>query len=66
MYREHELRAALLEAVTVLSAGCGVPPPDIRGLEVDPRPSERVPLAAQVTFETSRPATVALQFDDGA
>ena len=65
MYREHALRAGLV-AVIVLSAGCSVPPPDIQGMEVDPRPSERVPLAAQVTFETSRPATVALEFDDGA
>ena len=65
MYREHALRAGLV-AVTVLSAGCSVPPPEIRGLEVDPRPSERVPLAAQATFETTRLATVALEFDDGA
>ena len=65
MYREHALRAGLV-AVIVLSAGCSVPPPDIQRMEVDPRPSERVPLAAQVTFETSRPATVALEFDDGA
>ena len=33
---------------------------------MDPRPSERVPLAAQATFETTRLATVALEFDDGA
>ena len=54
-----------LGAIAVLSAGCAPSPPELQGLEVDPRPSEDVPLAAQVTFTTSRPTTVALEFDDG-
>ena len=61
----HGLLVAVLVAITVLHAGCSVSPPEFQGLAVDPRPSERVPLAAQVTFTTSRPTTVALEFDDG-
>ena len=37
----------------------------IQGMELDSRPSETVPLAALVTFETDRQTTVALRFDDG-
>ena len=62
--REHALFAVLV-AIAVLGAGCVVPPPEIQGMDVDPRPSEVVPLAAQVTFTTSRPTTVGLALDDG-
>ena len=58
------MRVAVVTTTVVLGAGCSAPPA-IRGLELDPRPSERVPLAAQVTFTTDRPTTVALEFDDG-
>lgn len=34
-------------------------------MELDARPSQSVPLAAQVTFTTDRPTTVVLEFDDG-
>ena len=56
---------AILVVVVAPGAGCTSPPPLIEGLRLDPRPSESVPLAAQVTFETNRPATVTLEFDDG-
>jgi len=49
----------------VFEVGCSASPPAIQGLELDPRPSEYVPLAAQVTFTTDRPTTVTLEFDDG-
>ena len=58
------VRWVVVATTVVLGAGCGAPPA-IRGLELDPRPSERVPLAAQVTFTTDRPTTVALEFNDG-
>lgn len=64
MHRDHALFAVPV-AIAVLSAGCGVSPPEIQGMELDPRPSETVPLAAQVRFGTDRPTTVALEFDDG-
>ena len=54
-----------LAVITVLSTACGAPPPVIQGMELDSAPSEAVPLAAQVTFETNRPTTVGLEFDDG-
>ena len=55
----------LLVTIAVLSGGCSPSPPEIQGLEVNPKPSDSVPLAAQVTFTTRRPTTVALEFDDG-
>ena len=55
---------AVVATTIVLGVGCGAPP-TILELELDPRPSQRVPLAAQVTFTTDRPATVGLEFDDG-
>ena len=61
----HYLSVAILLVVTALGSACGSTPLVIQGVELDPRPSEAVPLAAQVTFETNRPATVALDFDDG-
>ncbi len=56
---------AILVVVVALGSACSSPPLIIEGLTLDPRPSESVPLAAQVTFETNRPTTVALLFDDG-
>ena len=64
MHRSY-LLSAVLVAIIVLGTGCRVSPPDIQGLEVDPRPSDNVPLAAQVTFTTTPRTTVALEFDDG-
>ncbi len=61
---DHALFAVLV-AITVFGAGCSVPPPAIQEMDVDPRPSDAVPLAAQVTFTTSRPTTVSLALDDG-
>ena len=59
------VRSTVLAAIAALSVGCGPSPPQIEGIELDPRPSDRVPLAAEVTFSTSRPTTVTLEFDDG-
>ena len=56
---------AVLAVVVALGTACSSPPLEIQGVELDSRPSESVPLAAQVTFETTRPTTVALEFDDG-
>ena len=64
MHRQY-LFLAILVGVTALSSACGSPTLVIQGLVLDARPSEAVPLAAQVTFETALPTTVALEFDDG-
>ena len=53
---------ALLAA---LGCACSSPAPVINGLELDPRPSQAVPLAARVTFETDRPASVVFEISDG-
>ncbi len=55
----------ILLVITLLSAACSSSPPLIQGIELDPKPSEAVPLAAVVAFQTDRPTTVALEFDDG-
>ena len=55
----------ILISVIALTTTCSSSPPAIRGMVLDPRPSETVPLAAQVTFETDRPTSVSLEFDDG-
>ena len=54
-----------LFVIAALNGACSSPPPVIQGMELDPTPSEAVPLAAVVTFQTDRPTTVALEFDDG-
>ena len=64
MDRDYALFAVLM-AITVPSVECGASPPEIQRMELDPRPSERVPLAAQVRFRSDHPTTVALEFDDG-
>jgi arylsulfate sulfotransferase len=58
-------RPAYLAAVAVLSVSCSAPPPAINELALDSRPSETVPLAARVTFQTDRPTSVALEISDG-
>ncbi|MBM64398.1 MAG: hypothetical protein CL484_15735 [Acidobacteria bacterium] len=50
---------------TVMGSACGTPPPEIQDLVLDRRPSESVPLAAQVMFQTDRQTTVSLEIDDG-
>ena len=59
------LSTVSLALITALSAACSSPPPVIRGMELDLTPSEAVPLAAQVRFQTDRPTRVGLEFDDG-
>ena len=61
----HRVLLAVLVVIGALSAGCRPSPPEIEGLELDPKPNDRVPLAAQIAFRTNRPTTVALEFDDG-
>ncbi len=61
----HRVLFAVLVVIGALSAGCRASPPEIEDFELDPRPNDRVPLAAQITFRTNRPTTVALEFDDG-
>ena len=54
-----------LIVIAALNTACSSPPPVIQGMELDPTPSEAVPLAALVAFQTDRPTTVDLEFDDG-
>ena len=61
----HVAMLVVLAVAAALSAGCRASPPEIEDIELDPRPHERVPLAAQITLRTNRPTTVALEFDDG-
>ena len=61
----HRVLFAVLVVIGALSAGCRASPPEIEDFELDPRPNDRVPLAAQIAFRTNRPTTVALEFDDG-
>ena len=63
--RSQCLSFAFLVVVVALGTACSPSPLVILELELDTRPSEAVPLGAQVTFETNRPTTVVLEFDDG-
>ena len=53
MYSKYSL-FVILVVLTAVSTACSSQPPVIQGMELDSRPSEAVPLAAQVTFETDR------------
>jgi arylsulfate sulfotransferase len=57
-------RSSRFAVLAVLCISCGSPP-EIRGLELDRRPSEAVPLAARVTFRSDRPTSVMLEISDG-
>ena len=61
----HRALFVFLLVIGALSAGCRTSPPEIEDIALDPRPNDRVPLAAQIAFRTNRPTTVALEFDDG-
>ena len=61
----HRVLLAVLVVIGALNAGCRASPPEIEDFDLDPRPNDRVPLAAQIAFRTNRPTTVALEFDDG-
>jgi len=61
--KRSQISAIPVAILLALSAACSSGP-EIRGLVVDPRPSDTVPLAALVSFQTDRPATVEIEIAD--